>query len=79
MAEKTYGSFPRRKVKVRVLQGGGETVDYGRAPLFGIFRDGRRVYLPPADAPGIPEDEARRVAENVGGEVIQLWDPQDAA
>ena len=79
MAEKTYHSFPRRKVKVRVFQGGGETVDYGKAPLFGIFRDGRRVYLPPADAPGIPEDEARRVAESVGGEVVELWNPEDAA
>ena len=79
MAEKIYRSYPRRKVRVRVIDGGGETVDYGKAPLFGIFRDGRRVYLPPANAPGIPEDEARRMAENVGGEVVELWNPEDAA
>ena len=83
-------SFSRRKPKLRrgpgrpgvpfrPIEGGGETVDYGKAPLFGIFRDGRRVYLPPAHAPGVPEDEANRMAENVGGEVIELWNPEDAA
>jgi len=69
----------RPGVPFRPIEGGGETVDYGKAPLFGIFRDGKRVYLPPANAPGIPEDEARRMAENVGGEVIELWNPEDAA
>lgn len=58
------------------IEGGGETVDLGPTPLFGIFRDGRRVYLPPRDLPGIPEDEARRISEGLhGAEVIQIYDP----
>jgi hypothetical protein len=69
----------RPGVPFRPIEGGGETVDYGKAPLFGIFRDGRRVYLPPRDLPGIPEDEARRMADGVSGEVIELWNPEDAA
>ena len=84
-------SFSRRKPKLRrgpgrpgvpfrPIEGGGETVDHGRAPLFGIFRDGRRVYLPPREHPGIPEDEATRIAGNLeGAEVIKLYDPEDAA
>lgn len=84
-------SFSRRKpslrsgagrpgVPFRPIEGGGETVDLGPTPLFGIFRDGRRVYLPPRDLPGVPEDKARRMAENVkGAEIIQVYDPEDAA
>lgn len=81
-------SFSRRKPKLkrgaarpglpfRPIEGGGETVDLGPTPLFGIFRDGRRVYLPPHDLPGIPEDEARRIADGLigGAEVIQIYDP----
>lgn len=81
-------SFPRRTsrlrkgpgrlgVPFRPIEGGGETVDLGPTPLFGIFRDGRRVYLPPRDLPGIPEDEARRIADGLigGAEVIQIYDP----
>ena len=84
-------SFSRRKPKLRLgpgrpgvpfrpIKGGGETTDYGKAQLFGIFRDGRRVYLPPRDFPGIPEDEATRIADRLpGAEVIKLYDPEDAA
>lgn len=84
-------SFSRRKPKLkrgpgrpglpfRPIEGGGETVDLGPTPLFGIFRDGRRVYLPPRDLPGLPEDEARRMADNLpGAEVISIYDPEDAA
>jgi hypothetical protein len=84
-------SFSRRKPKLRSgpgrpgvpfrpIEGGGETVDLGPTPLFGIFRDGKRVYLPPRDLPGVPEDEANRMADNVpGAEVIPIYDPEDAA
>ena len=84
-------SFSRRKARLkrgpgrpgvpfRPIEGGGETVDLGPTPLFGIFRDGRRVYLPPKDLPGVPEDEARRMADNLpGAEVILIYDPEDAA
>ena len=84
-------SFSRRKPRLRLgpgrpgvpfrpIEGGGETTDYGRAQLYGIFRDGRRVYLPPKDRPGVPEDEANRIADRLdGAEVIELYNPEDAA
>ena len=84
-------SFPRRKPRLRVgpgrpgvpfrpIEGGGETIDLGPTPLYGILRDGRRIYLPPRDLPGIPEAEAERIAAELpGAEVFQLYSPEDAA
>ena len=48
-------------------------------PLFGVFRDGRRVYLPPANAPGVERDEAERLARGLGNgaEVVEVFTPPD--
>ena len=70
----------RPGIPYRPIEGGGETVDLGPTPLYGVFRDGRRVYLPPRDLPGVPEEEARRMADSLpGAEVIRIYDPEDAA
>lgn len=63
------------------IEGGGETTDHGRVALFAVFRDGRRVYLPPRSAPGVQREEAERLARQLGdeAEVIRIYDPEDAA
>lgn len=61
----------------RPIEGGGETVDLGPTPLYGIFRDGRRVYLPPRDLPGLRLEEAEQIASGLRGvEVIRIYDPE---
>lgn len=85
-------TFSRRSPRIRIGSGRVgipfrpmpevSAADYGREPLFGVFQDGRRVYLPPSGRPGIPLDEAKRIAGGLdGATVVQVWtpDPGEAA
>lgn len=50
-----------------------ETPNYGPDPLYAVFRDGRRVYLP-GDRPGIPRDLAEAQARTLeGSEVVEVY------
>lgn len=45
-------------------------------PLYAVYRAGRRVYLP-AGKPGVPIEEAERMAEFfTDAEVVQVWQPE---
>ena len=48
--------------------------DYGPDPLYAVFRNGRRVYLP-ADRPGVPFEIAQVQARALGNnaEVIEVY------
>jgi hypothetical protein len=39
--------------------------EYGADPLYGVFRDGRRIYLP-AERPGVPLERAKQMAASLG-------------
>ena len=46
--------------------------------LYGVFRDGKRVYLPPKDAPGVDLEQANRLCEHLPGSVtVCVYDPED--
>ena len=50
-----------------------ETPDYGPDPLYAVFRDGRRVYLP-ADRPGVPREIAQAQSRALeGSEVVEVY------
>ena len=49
-----------------------ETPDYGPDPLYAVFRDGRRVYLP-GDRPGLPVEIAEAQARALGAEVVEVY------
>ena len=49
-----------------------EMPDYGPEPLYAVFRDGRRVYLP-GDRPGVPIEIAEAQARALGAEVVQTY------
>ena len=49
-----------------------EAPDYGADPLFAVFRDGRRVYLP-GNRPGIPYEIAEAQARALGAEVVEVY------
>jgi len=45
-------------------------------PLYAVYRIGRRVYLPAAK-PGVPLEEAERMAEFFGdAEIVLVWEPE---
>lgn len=45
-------------------------------PLYSVYRAGRRVYLPAAK-PGVPLEEAQRMAEFWDdAEVVLVWEPE---
>lgn len=85
MARANKSSFPRRKPRFKRGAGrsgiphrppieSGSTPEPGE-PLFAVFADGHRVYLPPSDRPGIPFDEAERLASVLpGGTVVSISD-----
>lgn len=52
-----------------------EAPDYGPEPLYAVHRNGRRVYLPPVDAPGIKRDEADRLVRQLGesAEAVEVY------
>jgi len=83
-------SFPRRKPRLK--RGPGRPgiayipnrepepePEYGE-PLYGVFSNGRRVYLPPKDRPGLPFEQAERLAAVLpGGYIVQVAGPEEAA
>lgn len=52
-----------------------EALDYGPEPLYAVYRNGRRVYLPPVDTPGIKRDEADRLVRQLGesAEAVEVY------
>lgn len=45
-------------------------------PLYTVYRSGRRVYLSAAK-PGVPLDEAERIAKFFGdAEIVLVWEPE---
>ena len=51
--------------------------DYGSDPLYAVFRNGRRVYLP-GDRPGVPIEIAEAQARALGAEVVEVYPGRDA-
>ena len=83
-------SFPRRKPRLK--RGAGrpgiayipkrepETIPEPDEPLFGVFRNGRPVYLPPKDRLGVDLAEATRLSAALPGSYVkQVAGPEDAA
>lgn len=80
MARSNKSSFPRRKPGFK--RGAGRPgIPYvppteprptpkSEEPLFAVFADGHRVYLPPSNRPGVPFDEAERLASVLPGGVV---------
>ena len=47
-------------------------------PLYGIFRDGKRVYLPPKRAVGVEKEAALLIAAHLpGAEIVCVFDPEE--
>ncbi len=46
-------------------------------PLFAVYRNGRRVYLPPTEKPGVPLEEAERIAAFwTDATAVQVYEPE---
>ena len=46
--------------------------------LYGVFRDGKRVYLPPKHAVGVEKEAALLIAAHLpGAEIVCVFDPED--
>lgn len=64
-----------RRPMGRRMKTGRQTVevDHGPDPLYAVFRDGRRVYLP-GSRPGLPREIAEAQARALkGSEVIEVY------
>jgi hypothetical protein len=54
-----------------------EAPDYGPDPLYAVFRNGRRVYLP-GDRPGLPLEIAEAQARALeSSEVVEVYGGQE--